>query len=241
YTFSKSMDNASGLQQDSLFGYSSLILNPLDENLTRSVSDFDVRHIVNANAVWQLPFGRGRAFLSDSSAVVNGILGGWQLSGIFRANSGLPVRPPIDAAQWATNWNTQSFGVRVRPIESSPTLDGANGPNLFSDQLAAYRSFRNARAGEAGDRNSLRLPGYWSLDMGLAKSFTMPWSENHQLQFRAEAFNVTNTQHMGVLQLGRIFGLDIDPSQTEPQLKFGSITDIQGTPRVFQFGFRYSF
>jgi len=241
YTFSKSMDNASGLQQDSLSGYSSLILNPLDEDSTRSVSDFDVRHIVNANAVWQLPFGRGRTFLSDAPAVINGILGGWQLSSIFRANSGLPVRPPIDAAQWATNWNTQSFGVRVRPIESSPTLNGANGPNLFSDQLAAYRSFRNALAGEVGDRNSLRLPGYWSLDMGLAKSFTMPWSENHQLQFRAEAFNVTNTQHMGVLQLGRIFGLDIDPSLTEPQLNFGSFTDIQGTPRVFQFGFRYSF
>ena len=241
YTFSKSMDNASGLQQDSLFGYSSLILNPLSPSLTRSVSDFDVRHIFNANAIWQIPIGRGKRFLGDAPSVVNGILGGWQISGIFRANSGLPVRPPIDQAQWATNWNTQSFGVRVRPIESSPSFDASNGPNLFSDPDAAYRSFRNARAGEVGDRNSLRLPGYWTLDMGLAKSFTMPWSENHKLQIRAEAFNVTNTQHMGTIQLGRVFGLDIDPELTDPQPNFGTFSAIQGTPRVVQFGFRYSF
>ncbi len=241
YTFSKSIDNASGLQQDSLFGYSSLILNPLDPQLTRSVSDFDVRHILNANAVWQVPLGRGRRFLRDTSSVVNSILGGWQISGIFRANTGLPVRPPIDQAQWATNWNTQSFGVRVRPIQSAPSFDGPNGPNLFSDPDAAYRSFRNARAGEVGDRNSLRLPGYWTLDMGVSKSFNMPWSENHKLQFRVEAFNITNTQHLGTIQLGRVFGLDIDPELTDPQPNFGTFTEIQGTPRVVQFGFRYSF
>jgi Carboxypeptidase regulatory-like domain len=241
YTFSKSMDNASGLQQDSLFGYSSLILNPLDPNLTRSVSDFDVRHIINANAVWQVPLGRGRRFLTDAPSVVNGVLGGWQISGIFRANSGLPVRPPIDQAQWATNWNTQSFGVRVTPIQSAPSFDGPNGPNLFPDPEAAYRSFRNARAGEVGDRNSLRLPHYWTMDLGLSKSFDMPWSENHKLQFRAEAFNVTNTQHMGTIQLGRVFGLDVDPSLTAPQDNFGTFSGIQGTPRVLQFGFRYSF
>ena len=172
---------------------------------------------------------------------MNGILGGWQISGIFRANSGLPVRPPIDQAQWATNWNTQSFGVRIAPIQSNPSFDGPNGPNLFPDPEVAYRSFRNARAGETGDRNSLRLPGYWTLDMGISKSFTMPWSENHKLQFRAEAFNITNTQHMGTIQLGRVFGLDIDPSLTDPQPNFGTFSAIQGTPRVMQFGFRYSF
>jgi hypothetical protein len=241
YTFSKSMDNASGLQQDSLFGYTSLFLNPLDPDLNRSVSDFDVRHIFNANALWQLPIGRGRWINTDNS-FANAVLGDWQLSAIFRANTGLPVRPPIDQAQWATNWNTQSFGVRVRPIESTPTRNGVNGsPNLFADPEAAYRSFRNARAGEVGDRNSLRLPGYWTLDMGLAKSFTMPWSEGHKLQFRAEAFNVTNTQHMGTIQLGRVFGLDIDPELTEPQPGFGAFQTIQGTPRVLQFGLRYSF
>lgn len=241
YTFSKSMDNASGLQQDSLFDYSSIILNPLNHQLSRSVSDFDVRHIFNANVVWQIPLGRGRRFLRDAPALVNGLLGGWQISSIFRANSGLPVRPPIDQAQWATNWNNQSFGVRIRPIESSPSFDRPNGPNLFSDPDAAYRSYRNARAGEVGDRNSLRLPGYWNLDMGLSKSFNMPWSENHKLQFRMEAFNITNTQHMGTIDLGRVFGRDIDPELTDPQPNFGTFTAIQGTPRVVQFGVRFSF
>ena len=121
--------------------------------------------------------------------------GGWQTTGIFRWNSGLPIAgAPFDCCVWATNWNVQSNGVRVQPVQSSPTRNGENGtPNLFSDPLAAYRSFRPARPGEVGDRNVLRAPGYISLDMGLYKSFKMPW-EGHALQFRWEVFNVTNTQ-----------------------------------------------
>jgi hypothetical protein len=52
------------------------------------------------------------------------------------------------------------------------------------------------RAGETGDRNPLRFPGFVSLDMALSKSFTMPWNEHHKLQFRWEVFNVTNTQRL---------------------------------------------
>jgi len=243
YTLSKSMDNASGLQS-SLAYDTAFVLNSLRPDDNRSVSDFDMRHIINANAVWQLPFGRGKRFLSGSSGPVNAILGDWQMSGIFRWNSGLPAPNIFDAAQWATNWNVQSGGVRVSPLQSSPTRGGVTDPNLFSDPLAAYRSFRNARPGETGDRNVLRQPGFVTLDLGFAKAFNMPWSENHKLQFRWEVFNVTNTQRLRVTADGitrESFGLDIDPALTEPAPTFGNFNAIQGTPRVMQFGLRYTF
>ena len=125
--------------------------------------------------MWQIPVGRGRAFLGDANPVVDALIGGWQLSGIFRWNSGLPTSAPFDAAQWATNWQIQSNAVRTRPIEACPTRGGAEPPNLFGcNRTYAYQSFRNAKPGESGDRNVFRLPGYVALDMGLGKSFTMP-------------------------------------------------------------------
>ena len=238
YTFSHSMDDASGLQTSGNFG-TSLILNPVRQRDNYADSDFDVRHILNINGVWQVPVGRGRAFLSDSNKWVDAFLGGWQLSGIYRWNSGLPIWSPYDTL-WATNWNIQSSGVRLRPVQSCPTR-GENGedPNLFGcDRAYAYQSWRNARPGETGDRNVIRLPGYVSLDLGIAKSFKMPWGENHQLQIRAEAFNVTNTQRFGETTNQQ---LEVDPQANTPASDWWNFTNIQGTPRVMQFGIRYSF
>src|SRR6185503_4797330 len=104
-----------------------------------------------------------------------------------------------------------------------------------------YRSIRNALPGETGDRNYLRATSYIVLDMGLSKSFNMPW-ESHKLQFRWEVFNVTNTQRLTLATVTRAnFGLDIDPQLGTPPTVWGNLDSIQGTPRVMQFGLRYSF
>jgi hypothetical protein len=238
YTLSHSLDDASGLQTSGTYA-TSLILNPIRQSDNYASSDFDVRHIVNINGLWQLPVGRGQWLLSDANKVVNGILGGWQMSGIFRWNSGLPIYSPYDSGRWATNWNVESSGVRIRPIQSCPTRGGAEAPNLFGcDVTYAYQSWRNAKPGETGDRNVIRLPGYISLDMGLAKSFRMPWGEQHRLQFRVDAFNVTNTQRMGSVSN---LQFDLDPQSNTPPDNWWNFTGIQGTPRVIQFGIRYSF
>ncbi|MGB8508819.1 MAG: hypothetical protein WCD76_10460, partial [Pyrinomonadaceae bacterium] len=116
-------------------------------------------------------------------------------------------------------------------------------PKLFGcDTQGAYRSWRNAKPGETGDRNVIRLPGYVALDMGLGKTFTMPWSENHKLQIRWETFNVTNTQRLGTVDSSRTgLGLVLDPQTAAPPTNWSNFTKIQGTPRVMQFGFRYEF
>ena len=238
YTLSHSMDDASGLQTSGNFG-TSFILNPIRQKDNYANSDFDVRHSFNANAIWQIPVGRGRWLMSDVNKFVNGFIGGWQLSGIFRWNSGLPIWSPYDTL-WATNWNVQSSGVRIRPVQSCATRgeDGDFASLFGCDRTGAYQSWRNAKPGETGDRNVIRLPGYSALDLGLAKSFKMPWGESHRLQFRVEAFNVLNTQSFGETANQQI---QIDPQANDPAGDWWNFTGIQGTPRVVQFGLRYSF
>jgi hypothetical protein len=233
------MDDASGLQSSLNYG-TAFIENPIRQHDNYAVSDFDIRHIVNINAVWQLPVGRGQAFLSHLPKAAEGVLGGWQLTSIFRYNSGLPVLGgPFDAGAWATNFEVQSDTVRIRPVTTHIGDDPNGHPNLFTDPTAAYQSFRSALPGETGDRNIFRYPGYITLDMGLDKTFTMPWSENHRLQFRAEVFNVTNTQRLK----GPISDLSMntDPFAGAPSSTFGVLTHVQGSPRVMQFGLRYEF
>ncbi|MCC7307024.1 MAG: TonB-dependent receptor [Acidobacteria bacterium] len=241
YTWAKSFDNASGLQTGGSYG-SQFILNPLRPQDNYSVSDFDIRHSVNANFIFQLPFGQGKHWFSDLNGFTDALIGGWQLSGIARWNTGLPAISPFDAAQWATNWNAQSSGVRVRNV---PIQVNRNTQNAFGDPQAAYNAWRNARPGETGDRNAMRLPGYSTLDLGLSKSFTMPWSEGHKLQFRWEVINVFNYQYFDG-QNGNLtrstWGLQQDSDIGEATSDFGKIfTDIQGVPRRMQFGLRYSF
>jgi hypothetical protein len=244
YTYGRSLDNASGLQNSTSYG-TAFLLNALAPDSNYAESDFDSRHIINANWVVGLPMGRGKRFFANASGLAEQILGGWQYTGIFRWNSGIPVSAvPNDCCVWATNWNVQSTGVRVQPVQSSPSRSGT--PNLFSDPVAAYRSFRNARPGEAGDRNVLRAPSYVALDAGLYKSFKLPW-EGHSLQFRWEVFNVTNTQRFDGATISDL-SLGADPFLGgNPNSDFGRFTSTQAplnetkAGRVMQFALRYQF
>lgn len=252
YTWSHSMDDASGLQSEGAFGNNAsngaFIVNPLRQQDNYANSDFDVRHVINANAVWQMPFGKGRAFLSGAPKVVDAIFGGWQLAGIFRWNSGLPTYSPFDDTRWATNWNVQAFVTPVRPVSpcnSRPTTS-TETPKMFGscDTTTIYQTFRNAYPGETGPRNYLRLPGYIDLDLGLAKTWTMPWNEGHKLQLRWDVFNVTNTQHFGAVDGSRTgIGVVRDPAlrSASPPDNWSNFVATQGNVRVMQIGARYAF
>ncbi|HYX26947.1 MAG TPA: TonB-dependent receptor, partial [Pyrinomonadaceae bacterium] len=258
YTLSHSLDDASGLQTGG--GYGALFIeNPIRQHDWYANSDFDIRHLINANAIWELPFGRGRYFGGSVNRWVDAAIGGWRLTGIFRWNSGLPISTPFDDARWATNWNVQSNTIRITSFESCPDRGGPNAPKLFGcDPNGIYQSLRNALPGESGERNTLRLPGYVALDMGLAKKFKLPWGREggHTLELRLEAFNVTNTQRMGSLTGGRTgYGVGLDPAGepagcsgaacvsqplTAPTI-WSNFNAIQGKPREMQFGAIYRF
>ena len=245
YTFSKSMDDASGLQTSGAYG-SAFILNAIRQKDSYAVSDFDTRHVINANGLWQLPFGKGRKYFSGLNRFADGLVGGWQLGGIFRWNSGLPFSNLIDLSGWATNWNLRSRYVRTAPIQTSPTR-GGNGQaaNIFSDLTQLTNSVRPPRPGETGDRNNFRGTNFSQLDMNIGKTFDMPWNEKHKLQFRWEVFNVLNRQYLDEASISAFSISPADPFDPagEPRLSgnTGEFTDIKGIPRRMQFVLRYSF
>ncbi|HEV7552151.1 MAG TPA: hypothetical protein VGP65_10715, partial [Candidatus Angelobacter sp.] len=246
YTFSHSLDDASGLQSEGFAGNQngngSFIVNPLRQHDNYASSDFDVRHSINADVVWGLPFGRGKTFLGNAGKGVDAVLGGWQLSGIFRWNTGLPATSPVDDNRWATNWEINAGVTPVNPIHACSNRPVHGTPGLFGncDVTQIYQNFRNAYPGETGPRNYLRYPGYVDLDLGLGKTWKMPFNENHELQVRWDTFNVTNTQHLtGTADIG----VAADPGLTgqAPPNDFYNFTQIQGLYRVMQIGARYSF
>ncbi len=238
YTFSKSIDDGSGLQSSGVFG-AAFITNALRLRDNRGVSDFDIRHLVNFNSIWDIPVGRGQKFLSGANGFVNAVLGGWQLASIVRYNSGLPVSSPVDIGGWPTNWNVRSWSMPIRDIQSSPHRGGNGQPaNLFADPEAAYNSFRSPAPGETGIRNILRGMGFFQFDAGISKSFGMPWSENQKIIIRWETFNVTNTQYLtGNADVTN----GLDPQFGSPSPSFYNFTGIQGTPRIMQFALRFEF
>lgn len=244
YSFSHSLDDSSGLQNEGGFG-NAFIHNPIRQRDNYASSDFDLRHQINISGAWTLPFGRGERFGGNVNSVANALIGGWQFSGIYRWNTGLPISAPYDDAFWATNWNVQSNGTRIKNVAPCVTKgigDPLVGPKLFGcNTLAAYQSWRNARPGETGERNTLRLPGYVAMDTGLSKSFNLPW-EGHKMQFRWEVFNLTNTQRMGAVDGSRSgYGITLNPNLNTPPPNWSNFTSIQGRYRVMQFGLRYSF
>ncbi len=246
YTFSHSLDDASGLQTSGTYG-SAFILNPVLQKDNYGHSDFDIRHQINVSGVFTLPFGRGKRFFTGAGRAADAVIGGWQLSSIWRWNTGVPIFSSFDDVRWATNWNVQSTLFQTpNRVDVCPTRGTATiAPKLFGcNTLAAYHSFRNAYPGETGPRNTFRLPGYVNLDMGLSKSFNMPFNEKHQLQLRWEVFNVTNTQRLGTVDTSRTgFGMPSDPvlNNITPTPNYSNFTAIQGSPRVMQIGLRYSF
>jgi hypothetical protein len=248
YTWSHSLDDASGLQTETFVGGNnsgnngSLIENPIRQRDNYANSDFDIRHSVNADAIWQLPFGKGHAFMSGTGGILDAVFGGWQLSGIFRWNTGLPALAPFDDGRWATNWDFQANVTPINPIHSCPNKPTNGTPKLFGtcDVNKIYQNFRNAYPGETGPRNYLRFPSYVDLDLGIGKAWKLPWHEGHQLQLRWDVFNVTNTQSLtGIAN----FGVEADPGLNGASAPpdFSNFTQIQGQPRVMQIGARYSF
>lgn len=242
YTYSKSLDDTSGLQNSGAFG-GAFILNALRQSDNYAPSDFDMRHIVNFNSVWQLPVGRGRWLLADANSFVNAVLGGWQLSTIARYNSGQPMGTAnryFDNAGWVTNWNTKSSVVQTRDIDTGVFFNGDGGlPTMFRDPQEAFNSFRSPFPGETGDRNRLRFPAFYVLDLGLQKQFQMPWGEGHRLGFKWEVFNVTNTAiFTGPISEPR---LGYKPETRTVPTGFGEFTATRSNARVMQFALRYDF
>jgi hypothetical protein len=237
YTFSKSIDigsNAERINEFEGFGFSSQVINSWAPNQLRAVSDFDTRHQINANWVYEMPFGRGRRFGSGMGKIANAVIGGWGLSGIVHWTSGLPFSMGSGAG-WSTNWQLMGEAVPIaNPGKVGVHRDSSGDPTMWQDVSTtgqAFTSFRFPYPGESGTRNELRGPGFFELDDGLWKSWD--FSEEKSVKFSWEIFNVTNAVRFDAAQSANQFNLTGG--------NFGTYSNTLSKPRVMQFSLRFQF
>jgi len=183
FTWSHNIDS----NNEDLLDGSTGVVTPYDMRRERGNSTLDRRLAYNLSSVYELPFGRGKGRLESGPG--NWFLGGWQIGGIVALYSGLPVTHSI-------NVNNQNLGGAVRgDWVRNPNLPVGDRTIVRWFDLTAFTPNAPGTIGNAG-RNLIYGPGTRNLDLMVSRSFAMPW-ENHSLQFRAEAFNATNTANFG--------------------------------------------
>jgi hypothetical protein len=245
YTFSKSLDEASAAERigpyegtngtgNDLNG-GGIVINSWDPLALRGLSDFNAFHQLNANLVYQLPFGKGQRLMENASPALNAVVGGWHVSGIFRWTSGFPIT--IDNGfTWSTNWNIEGDAEPNGPAPkaSNPKnviVDGVSGPDIFADPTAALAAFRPEWPGESGVRNSVIGEGMFDIDTGVSKDFSL--GEQRRLEFSWQAFNATNSVRYDVR--------GAQPSLSYGAAQFGRYLGTITTPRFMQFALRFAF
>ena len=199
----------------------------------RASGVFDARHVVSANAIYELPFGPGKPHVNQPG-FLRTIFGSWEVTSMLSAHTGFPVNVTIDRdASAVPDGNSRNQRPNVVPGVS---LTPPGGPGI--SQWINPAAFSIPAAGSFGNapRNIARSPRLWQLDTGLGKRISL--SERVQLQFRAEVFNIFNHPQYGAPQANLSSGLGI----------FGSIISTvntgpvgTGTPRQMQFLFRAEF
>jgi len=240
YTLSKSLDYGSDAERSTEFSTSnsgdsfSDIINTWRPYLNKGVSDFDTKHLLTVDAVYQLPFGRGRRYWSNANHFADALIGGWQLSGINRTTSGLPFS--LFEPGWTTDWQIESYGVVTGKVKMRRHFDQNGEPQFFDDPNAINTGVntggpvRLPYPGEAGQRNNFRGDGFFSIDSGLSKAWSL--GEYGGLKFDWEVYNVTNTDRFDV---GNNFGSGLTNGN------LGVASALLSQPRRMQFALRYDF
>jgi len=153
----------------------------------RSRSDFDRRHVLTVNSIWDLPFGKSQRWGNGLNGALNQIAGGWSVNGIFTGMSGEPFS--VRSGVRTSNFSHES---RAALAGGLPEVKLQEIPNVFGPVVFKDASgFTLPAPGSNGaGRNIFEAPGYWNLDLGIQKIFRV--TEGIRVQFRAEMFNALN-------------------------------------------------
>jgi hypothetical protein len=149
----------------------------------------DRTHNLGITSVWDLPFGKGRRWL-NGGGVLSAILGGWQVNNMISVMSG----PPFSVFADGTSLNLPGSNQTADQVKTAQKLGGVGLGTPYYDPTA-FADVTAARFGNTG-YNILRAPGAFNWDFGLTREFSL--AKEVKLQFRLEAFNLTNTPHLAV-------------------------------------------
>jgi hypothetical protein len=236
YAYTHEIDNGSNGSGD---GDEISAQNPLCLSCEWASGAWDARHVVNGNAVYELPFGPGQPMLHDG--IAGRIAGNWQLTTTALARTGFPVNVLLPSSYVASDGASGTERPDLVPGVSLTPPGGKTVAHWINP--AAF----TLPAGEFGSapRNLVRGPGTWQMDMGAAKAIA--FGERLRSEFRAEFYNVFNHPQLGQPQatfnasntagFGTITNtVNLNTAIVNPITPVGS-----GTPREIQFALRFEF
>jgi outer membrane receptor protein involved in Fe transport len=190
YSFSKTLTDADYSQSSQGPIYA---ISPFEQGRQKALSIQDTPNTVTLSSSYELPIGRGKSFANSSGAVMNFLISGWQLNGIFRANSGQPLAFRSSYCNVPSQFAAGCIP-SVLPGANPYAQDrGAFNPNLPLFNSSAFQSVDsfNFYYGDGPRVSNLRGFGYTNLDFGVTKNFTI--KERWTIQIRGEAFNALNS------------------------------------------------
>jgi hypothetical protein len=220
YTFSKAIDEAT------YSDWTEFTWNAVSQmHRNRALASHDVPQNFQLGVLYELPFGVGKPWATTGTSAA--ILGGWQLNGLFAAYSGRPFTLTASGSSLNMPGNQQTPDQVKDNVE---ILGLVGGDGTYFD-TTAFKRVTEVRFGNVG-RNTMRGPGVANLDLSLFRTFKL--GPQYNLQFRAEAFNATNTPHFS------------NPNGNVNSSNFGKVLSTQtayatGRSREFRFGLRFSF
>lgn len=193
YTFSKCMSSqhtqASQNQQ-----YRAEWLPGFGVNGDRALCDSDATNVAHASGSYALPFGRGRSYMGNANKLTDLALGGWDVNLIFTYQTGQPVTVTCPQA-------TSGFGCFANTVPGQGIYAGKHNwtqwlnPDAFVLPPMATAIGQTDYSPLGGKPQQARGPGLVNLDASVLKNFNV--TESLRMQFRAEAFNLTNTTPLG--------------------------------------------
>jgi outer membrane receptor protein involved in Fe transport len=204
----------------------------------RSVAGYDRTHMFTMGFLYELPFGPNKPMAQSGPA--SWLLRGWQTNGAFSAYTGTPFTVGASGAELNAPGSSQTAD-QVK--DGKVQVIGEIGPNKTWFDPLAFRQPTGVRFGTTG-RNTVRGPGLWNIDLSLFRTFNL--GERFKLEFKAEAFNATNTPKFAN-PAANVASMSLNPDGTIRALNnFSSITSTLtalATPseRQFRFGLRLSF
>lgn len=240
YTYSKLLSTAVGNTQADATTWSGVdgVISPFERSRVKALAEDDVPQTLSVSFVYDLPFGRGKHFLSSSPGVVNAVVGGWEMSSIFRASSGLPYYFRSGYCNVPGQFRMGCIpGVLSNAnvfAQSKGSFDPAKGP-LFNVNAFQPSTAFNFYAGNGPRISTIRGFGYHSQSLAFIKNTKI--TERLNFQIRAEFFNVwnwhifSNPGEWG----GRAFNNDVSGTN------FGEWNGSVSDPRNIQVGARISF
>jgi hypothetical protein len=190
YTYARSLDDGGGKEGE--FGTNF----PQDDNNRnanwgRSVADAEQRFVFSP--IWHLPVGNGKRWL-NRGGVVNGFLGGWEISAVWTIQSGFPFTV-VSSEDFSNTDSRQPAPDRTCSGVGQKTVSSWFNASCFTTAaLEQALASGQPHFGNSG-RNILDAPGLNNLDFALMKDFRL--GERLKLQFRAETFNIANQAHFG--------------------------------------------